>query len=285
MSLAIFPQLKPRLHSTVKFHYLPQFRNKPILYLSNSFSNSSTSQKILPIVTRANLNNRKTSGRVYPIRKQFIFEAYAYLFTQNQVCIFFRHENLTPKEWNSIRGQLAKLSADDVNNESKVQVQVLRTRMIGPVLKNLNTQSKIGPDVLKSLSPHLKGNLVCLSQRVFQPSRIQSAMKILSKHASVPTKAQIDQMSIRKPNQPTIVIDRLPFVMGIIDDHVQAEKARVEELSRLPTLESLRQQILGLISNTGARMIGTLNLGRGNLVVRTVDGYRATLEKQEHSGT
>lgn len=278
--MSIVPQLKSRLISINPLSTTPHLRNirpsRPI----NLFSTTSITPITLP-KSRAIPNHRKTSGRTYPIRKQFIFESYLHLFTNHKVNLFFRHENLTPKEWNSIRGQLMKLSNEDLHTKHKLKLQVIRTKMISPVLKSLTHQSKLHPTFLKSFSSHLHGTLVCLSQDEFHPSRIQSALKILSTHASIPTQSQIDQLSKLKSNQTPIIIDRLPFVIGIIEDKVESEKSKVEELSRLPSLDGLRQQILGLISSAGSRVVGTLNRARGEMLVRTVDGYRATLEKEE----
>lgn len=93
------------------------------------------------------------------------------------------------------------------------------------------------------------------------------------------------QMAMRKANQPPIVIDRLPFVMGMVDQKVQTNRGEVELLSQLPSLDTLRQMIVGLVASAGTRIVGTLNLARGRSMIRTVDGYRATLEKEERGRT
>ncbi|EGG07657.1 uncharacterized protein MELLADRAFT_35374 [Melampsora larici-populina 98AG31] len=282
--MPFIPQLKPNLLPIKTLSTHPPLQNIQRPTQPTHLFSTTSINPIKLVKTRAIPNNRKTSGRTYPIRKQFIFENYRNLFTKHKLNLFFRHQNLTPKEWNSIRGELSKLSnqQDTQSNPSKLKLQVIRTRMISPVLKSLTKDSKTNnPSLLKSFSSHLNGNLVCLSQDEFNPTIIQSALKILSKHASIPTQSQINQISKLKSNQTSIVIDRLPFVIGIIEDKVETEKSRVEELSRLPSLDVLRQQILALISSPGSRVVGTLNQARGEVVVRTVDGYRATLEKQE----
>ncbi|KAH9815884.1 hypothetical protein DFH28DRAFT_967209 [Melampsora americana] len=298
--MSFIPQLKSRLNS-IKTHSIPS--NLSIHLPSNPIQHFSTHEinLIKHSKHRVNLNQPKKNERKYPIRKQFIFENYIHLFTQNKVNLFFKHEDLTTKEWNSIRGEFLKSSFNHSNQNqnqhqnqhqtlkrnSNLKLQFMRTKMILPVLKSLTHQSKLNPILIKRFSTKLNGNLICLSQTEFDPFKLHSALKILTKFGSIPTQVQINQISIQKSNQSLKKIDRLPFVLGIIEDQVEVEKSRIEELSRLPTLDILRQQILALIGTSASRLVGTLDQARGKVIVRTVDGYRATLEKQEneHPGT
>ncbi|MBW0486206.1 hypothetical protein O181_025921 [Austropuccinia psidii MF-1] len=225
--------------------------------------------------------------RVYPIRKRFLFESYFDLLTRNKVFLLFRHDSLTPAEWNSIRRQLAKLSSSSSPIQKTpnhpIRVQVLRTKLILPVLKTLLKQNQIDIQTFNSISAHLNGPLVSVTQSIFShPSLISKTLQIIDQHASIPTKSQlnlIQQHMKMKPNEPFIV-DRLPFVIGLIDNSIVVDKPSLQRIGALPSLEALQQQILGSITSLASRLVSHLHLARGQSIVKTVDGFRLTLEKE-----
>ncbi|POW15080.1 hypothetical protein PSHT_07237 [Puccinia striiformis] len=177
----------------------------------------------------------KKPTRSYPIRKQFIFESYLDLFTTNKVCLLFKHQGLTAREWNSIRGKIKNLSSksqdtssipfgefkfepikDDTPTKIVPRLQVLRTKMILPVLKTLLKQSKIKRETVNSLiytqeflnqTPsskserpksesaaekkqakkamnNLTGSVFSLSQTDFDPAQIKQVLEIIGAHAN-----------------------------------------------------------------------------------------------------
>lgn len=236
-----------------------------------------------PSSTRAQPpKSQASSPRVYPARKQFIYESYLHLFTQHQVCLLFRHDSLTPKEWNYLRGQLAKLSQNEAPEicNTHTRIEVLRTKMILPVLKHLLKEKKLNRGAYKAISSHLQGNLASITQPTIHPAKLRKAIEIISKQSAIPSKAQITQLATVKASDDPVIIDRLPFVVGLIDGRAYSIKAQLEEISRLPDLKTLQHQIVGLIGNVGHQLVANLDVARGRTLVGTLDGYRAYLDSQ-----
>ncbi|KAF8600634.1 hypothetical protein BDV93DRAFT_415152, partial [Ceratobasidium sp. AG-I] len=67
-------------------------------------------------------------------------------------------------------------------------------------------------------------------------------------------------------------------VIGAYVDGRVLQPAGIQNLSTLPTLDTLRAQIVGLLSAPAAQLAGVLDQARGGRLSRTLDGLRASLE-------
>ncbi|KAI8445158.1 hypothetical protein BY996DRAFT_6531653 [Phakopsora pachyrhizi] len=242
-----------------------QLQIKP---LTSSSSSSNPDKKSVELRT-------KKLKRVYPIRKQYIYESYFDLFSERKVIILFRHQDLKTNQWNSIRSQLKSLSLNSTEIDprpdqldNKVEIQFLRTRMISPVLKEIikhrkssdtHTSSSSTVDFFYKLldcnSQHLKGNLTSLTSSDFNPS-------IISEES-----------------------ERLPFLIGIIDqkeifdERVRLEKRLNEFKGLKDPLNEMRNQILGSLFGLFNGLTKTLENGSGKRLINTLNGFKNDLEK------
>ncbi|OAV98298.1 hypothetical protein PTTG_00343 [Puccinia triticina 1-1 BBBD Race 1] len=272
-------------------------------------------------------------ARSYPIRKQFIFESYLDLFTTNQVCLLFRHEGLTCREWNSIRGKVKNLSSssstidptpipfgefkfepsvdDPLRSKSAPRIQVLRTKMILPVLKSLLKQSKIRRQTYDSLiysagSPkpptsnpaskslsaaedkkkqmkekkNLTGSLFSISQADFDPSQIKQVLQIIAAHGPDPSQQQEAPKKPAGTHDPNLSKEKIKFLIGFIDRSICKDTSDLQRFSNLNSLDNSRSQIIGIISRFSSDLLFNLNQARASQLVHTLKGFQKTLEDQ-----
>ncbi|KAA1087411.1 hypothetical protein PGT21_030884 [Puccinia graminis f. sp. tritici] len=293
---------------------------------------SRRSSKNNSIATNNNNNNKP--ARTYPIRKQFIFESYIDLFTSNQLCLLFRHQGLTSREWNSIRGKIKNLSSttssssskettgipfgeykfdpQELKNESLPRLQVLRTKMIVPVLKSLLKQSMIRRETYDSIiysagspspkvssdptgsqsgSPNkdekkrqkkekknLNGSLFSLSQADFNPTQLKQVLQIIAAHAPDPIQSATKKSSQSDPTQQGT--EKIKFLIGFVDASICKDAADLDRFSSLNSLDTSRSQIISIISRFGSDLLSTLNQARASQLVHTLKGFHKTLEDQ-----
>ncbi|KNF05540.1 hypothetical protein PSTG_01351 [Puccinia striiformis f. sp. tritici PST-78] len=270
----------------------------------------------------------KKPTRSYPIRKQFIFESYLDLFTTNKVCLLFKHQGLTAREWNSIRGKIKNLSSksqdtssipfgefkfepikDDTPTKIVPRLQVLRTKMILPVLKTLLKQSKIKRETVNSLiytqeflnqTPsskserpksesaaekkqakkamnNLTGSVFSLSQTDFDPAQIKQVLEIIGAHAN-----SKQALSTVKKQGEDSQSEKIKFLIGYIDRSICKDHTDLQRFSNLDSLDSSRSQIISIISRFSSDLLLNLNLARASQLVNTLKGFQKTLEDDQN---
>lgn len=225
----------------------------------------------------------RSSPRRYPLRKRFLFEAYSHMFRANEVLLLFKHDSLTPKEWNAVRAGLMKVAAKDpkaAEGKHKVKIEVLRTGLLPPVVRKLPF-----PSTSKRLiSPHLNGPLLALTQSSLSPPILAKSLDVLAKHSVLPSAAQTALIATRKKSDPPLNVDRLPFVLALVNGQ-PVDKTSLDRIKKLPSLDQLRGQIVGLVGMTAGRLAGTLSQAAGGKLLRTVEGYRIGLEKAQEGAS
>ncbi|KNZ48184.1 uncharacterized protein VP01_584g3 [Puccinia sorghi] len=277
------------------------FSSSPVARsIARNYQKPSTIQK-------NSFQSHKKQTRSYPIRKQFIFESYLHLLTNNQSCLLFRHQNLSSQEWNSIRGKIKQIPAHHTTPQPPPQLQVLRTRMLLPVLKNLLKQSRISRHTYDSFlyaqehhhsQPksnnkkklnNLTGSLVALSQTHFHPAQLKQALQIISPHITTTTTTtditqQQQQQSLSKKTQqqdqqPTP--EKIQFLVGFIDSSICTNHHHLHRFSTLNSLQTSHSQILSLINQYSQNLLATLNLARASQLLLTLKGFQQTLLDQQ----
>ncbi|PLW08795.1 hypothetical protein PCANC_26032 [Puccinia coronata f. sp. avenae] len=283
---------------------------------------------------------RKPGSRTYPLRKQFIFESYLHLFTANHVCLLFRHQDLTCAEWNSIRGKIKNLAVDKSQSsppDSSVpfaqftfkpdslhastipppKIEVLRTKMILPVLKSLLKQSMISRKTYDALiypprppvkpsSPssaldtataprsekrkkekqvqqkNLTGSLFALSQAEFNPGQIKQVLEIINTHLakSSPSETAPSKKEGSSETQNDNQKKKIQFLVGFIHQSICKDDHDLKQFSNLNSLQTSRSQIVSLIGRFGSDLLFNLNLARASQLLTTLTGFQKTLQDQ-----
>ncbi|EJU03579.1 hypothetical protein DACRYDRAFT_64527 [Dacryopinax primogenitus] len=112
----------------------------------------------------------------------------------------------------------------------------------------------------------LKGPVAALAYPVLDPPALAKLLRVLDR--AVPKSSE----EKRKP--------RLQILAALVEGQVMSEPV-LRETAKLPTLETLRAQIVGLLSAPAAQTAGVLDAARGGRTVGLLESYRKGLEEGE----
>ena len=139
------------------------------------------------------------------------------------------------------------------------------------------------------------GGLAVLSFPHFNPPQLDAVLRILSR--SVPPRKEKTPEELaqaakeaadafvpgRRPKRqrPTPTPD-LRIVGALIEGRVFAPEG-VQHVAKLPTLDILREQLVGLISAPSAQLAAVLSQASGGKLARTLEGLKKTLEESQET--
>lgn len=142
------------------------------------------------------------------------------------------------------------------------------------------------------------GNFAVLSLPSFDPPLLAALLRAMEK--SVPprppkTEEEIKRVQAEKnadPENPGRRVKRrrplltpdLKLVGAFIEGKVFLPPG-VTDASKLPTLDTLRAQIVGLLSQPGMQIAALLNEAGGAKLARTLEGLKKSMEEEEAGGT
>jgi len=76
-----------------------------------------------------------------------------------------------------------------------------------------------------------------------------------------------------------ILVPELKVVGALLEGKVFTREG-VDEVGKLPTLQTLREQLVGLISSPGMQLAAVLSEAGGGRLARTLEGLKKGLEEQ-----
>ncbi|KAK4053573.1 hypothetical protein OIO90_003810 [Microbotryomycetes sp. JL221] len=227
--------------------------------------------------------------RPLPLRKQILYKQHQDLLTTNKVVLFLRPTEFSAHEWRELRAELGAVATpsnpstthdDNDTNAQKLKLTVLRPGLLPALLRDPAMESKFDPSLL---SQHLRGPLAVLTTSELHPPTLKKVLTILNKYSSAPSRnaPPVDPKATAKSkdaNKP----QRLPLLSSLF--HMQsASPSRTTTVSKMPSLDVLRSQIVGLLSMPGARITGILGQ-RATEVSRTLQGFKQGLQDAQSQG-
>lgn len=248
---------------------------------------------------------KKKGPRRYGERKTFMVNQYTRLFESSTTSplIFFHHVDFSVP-------RLIQLRKDIANAAAKVATPSLSTLTPGPTSEPLpapkftivstnffgvalRDRSPMDAATVKSMADLVEGGLAVLSFPNFNPPQLDAVLRILAR--TVPprkpkTPEQLAQEAKdaadafvpgRRPKRqrPTPVPD-LKVVGALIEGRV-FKAADVQSVAKLPSLDILRAQIVGLLSAPSAQLAAVLSEASGGKLARTLEGLKKSLEEQQ----
>lgn len=168
---------------------------------------------------------------------------------------------------------------------------VIRSSIFGAALRDF---PNINLDEVEQMVRNVKGGYAVLSLPVLDPPYLNAILRAL--HRSVPprppkTQAEIDKEEEEKKADPSTPGRRMKRVkptlvpelkvMGALIEGKVLLPERVQDVAKMPTLETLRGQIVGLLSSPSAQLAGVLSEASGGKLARTLAGLQKALENTE----
>ncbi|GJN93986.1 hypothetical protein Rhopal_007049-T1 [Rhodotorula paludigena] len=232
--------------------------------------------------------------RPLPARKQLLYAHHAHLLQASPLVLFLRPGEFSAHEWRQIRAQLAAVpppppspaphaststapapapAPTPAPADDGLRLTVLRPGLLPALLRDAESRLS-GLDLAHLAQPsHLEGPLAVLTASSLHPPTLARVLALVRAFSRAP-----------KPNAPPPApgapVDERLAVLSALVERQAADPERTVAVSKLPPLDVLRAQIVGLVSQPGSRITGVLAARAGD-VARTLEGFKVGLEQQQ----
>ncbi|GAA5915269.1 uncharacterized protein JCM6883_002379 [Sporobolomyces salmoneus] len=212
--------------------------------------------------------------RPLPARKQVLYSSTQHLLTSNDLVLFLRPGDFSAQEWRSLRSQIASISQSGGDNSS-TKLTLLRPGLLPALLRSSSTSSASASSLdlsHLSQSSHLTGPLAVLTCSTLSPPLLSKLLSLVSKISKTPA----PNSPPPPPNSPPV--ERLSVLSSILEKRVAKTQEETVKVGKLPELDVLRSQLVGLLGMPASRIVGVVG-ARAREVGRTVEGFKEGLKE------
>jgi ribosomal protein L10 len=281
---------------------------------STSSRVASASTRALPFVqSRAyavsvkpsTLYDGKPVPRRYGQRKTHLYDAYTRLLqtSHDTPLVFLQHTNFSAQRLVKLRRDLAvaterhaKTTGTPAEAVAPPSITVLRNAIFGVALRDF---APIDTKKSEDIAHLLSGGLAVLSLPSLDPPQLQALLRALER--SVPPVKQLtpEQREVeRKAKAEAAAKAAIPGrrakrvreeqtpelrLMGAFIEGKVFTTEGVKDVSKLPNLDTLRAQLVGLLSAPAAQLAAVLSQASGGQLARTLEGFKKALEEEGQS--
>ncbi|KAF7303069.1 hypothetical protein MKEN_01270400 [Mycena kentingensis (nom. inval.)] len=165
----------------------------------------------------------------------------------------------------------------------------IRSGIFGAALR---AHPRINNAQVEEMVREVKGSLAVLSLGSLDPPEIKAILRTFER--TVPprkpkTPDELKKIEEEKKADPANPGRRMKRARQVVDPELRVLGAvyggqvmlasRVKEVSEMPPLQTLREQIVGLLSGPGAQLAATLSEASGGKLARTLEGLKKALEE------
>lgn len=250
---------------------------------------------------------KKVVPRIYPERKRFKVHEYTRLLDtgKEHPLVFFKHTDFSVPRLIQLRKDIVAAALRHAPKPAPAptslagpapvtqppplpQLSIVSTAFFGVALRNYQ---RMDADSVKAIAGMVDGGLAVLSFPELNPPQLNAILTTLARAVPprVPkTEAQLEQerkdaadayVPGRRPKgQKPPPVPELKVVGAIIEGKFYGTSA-VQDVAKLPTLDTLRAQIVGLLSAPGAQLAAVLSEASGGKLARTLEGLKKSLEE------
>ncbi|KAF8963946.1 hypothetical protein BDZ97DRAFT_1818703 [Flammula alnicola] len=252
----------------------------------------------------------KKMPRVFKDKKAFQYNWYSRILQANTTSpiLILYHDDFTAQRLKKLRSDIAlaalkvrpSLSSPGpsplpatADAAPQPTLTVVRTSIFGAALRDL-------PDInlveVEQMLNNQSGRFAVLTLPSLHPPQLSAILRAMDR--SVPPKPPKTEQEIQQaleeknadPEQPgrrmkRVRQTRIPEMklMGAIIENRVFLPQNVQDVSKLPSLDTLRAQIVGLLSAPAAQLAAVLGEASGGRLARTLEGLKKGLEGPEGS--
>ena len=241
----------------------------------------------------------RTTPRVFKDKKAFQYNWYTRILKSNTSTplLILHHDDFTAQRLKKLRSDIVvasqkaqpSLSGPSPLTASQPTLTVIRTSIFGAALRDL--QSINLADIERMIN-NQSGRFAVLSLPSLHPPQLNAILRAMDR--SVPPKPPKTAQELKHeqeeknadPAQPgrrmkRVRQTRIPElkVMGAIIENRVFLPENVQAVSKLPTLDTLRAQIVGLVSAPAAQLAAIMSEASGGKLARTLEGFKKGLEE------
>ncbi|WVQ98921.1 hypothetical protein IAU59_006052 [Kwoniella sp. CBS 9459] len=246
-------------------------------------NNASTSYSNAVSIPERFLQLANNPQRVYTPRKTFLWNYYDHLLTRSEFVLIFEHGNISAAEWNKIRRSLKAIPTPvkpfDVNNaagtgaEAGAGSSAVRANIEKASLNVVRTGvfSALAGSSKSPIAPHLTGQRAILTCPSLSPTYISKILTTLTRSLK-----SLKRENVTDEKQPM-----LKLVAGMLEGKKVLSEGELVEFGKLPELDTLRAQVVGLLESQSRSLVGVLGQAAGGSLVRTLQGLENDLKEKQ----
>ncbi|CEL54373.1 hypothetical protein RSOLAG1IB_07023 [Rhizoctonia solani AG-1 IB] len=204
-------------------------------------------------------------NRIYTPRKTALHSEYSNTIQNSPFFVILGHQNFSVAKFTTLRKDLAKLkpSKGAPEDQPPAKLSVIRHAIFGAAVKSVQPQAA-------ELISSIQGPAAILAFPSLDPPQLKSVLRVIER--AVPKS---------RPGGPAGEVRPVLHVIGAYAEGRVFQATGIQNLSTLPTLDTLRAQLVGLLSAPAAQLAGVLDQARGGRLSRTLEGLKASLEENE----
>lgn len=251
----------------------------------------------------------KDEQRVFDERKTYLYNQFTNLLSRStsQPLIFLQHKNFRAQGMVKLRREVTasvlpkNTALSALSNppppETLPQLNVIRTSIFGVALRE---HAPLDRPTIESIARTAgSGGLAMLSLPSLDPPQLSAVLKALERAVPRPKKSDSDEGKGKgksagdddghtpgrkvKRQRPQLTPE-LVLLGALIEGRVFGVEG-VRDVAKLPTLETLHAQIVGLLSSPAAQLAMVLGEASGGQLARTLEGLKKGLEEGQTDKT
>jgi ribosomal protein L10 len=243
----------------------------------------------------------KSVPRRYPEKKAILYHRFMKLLdtTSSSILIFLLHKDFTAQRLSKLRKDIiiasghvapSSLTATSVSLHPPIYptLTILQTSVFGAALRDFTS---VDASASQQIAEAVKGPLAVLSLPQLDPPQLSAVLRALDR--GVPprkpkTEAELEKERREKAADPATPGRRVKKARPVLQPELKVVGALVEkklftmeglhDVSKLPTLGSLRSQIVGLLSSPSNQLAAVLSEASGGKLSRTLAGLMKSFE-------
>ncbi|KAI5120785.1 hypothetical protein M0805_002412 [Coniferiporia weirii] len=242
----------------------------------------------------------KAETRVFDERKTYLYNQFTSLLgrASSEPLLFIQHKNFKASGMIKLRREIVSaampkktvLSLLDIppSADTLPQLNVIRTSIFGVALRHYAPLDERATSEIAKMASG--GSLAVLSLPSLDPPALHAVLRALER--SVPKKKKDDGQAKNKSlddegrvpgrklkRQRPILDPELELLGALIEGRVFGVE-KVKDVAKLPTLDTLRAQIVGLLSSPAVQLAMVLGEASGGKLARTLEGLKKGLEEE-----
>ncbi|KAF8316100.1 hypothetical protein DL93DRAFT_2111613 [Clavulina sp. PMI_390] len=235
---------------------------------------------------------RKPS-RVYGDRKSHLHAQYANLLHSNDVLLLVRYDNVKVNALNKLRRDIAAAASKaakasssskgllnpaptaNASSSSSPPPPAAAVTFIRPGVFTASLRTRFDEATVQRAAKTLRGSYALISARELNPPLLASLIRVIDPRRGPVNPDDIEDAPPKVKAPPSIRL-----VAGVVEDRFFLTED-VVGVSKLPTLQTLHAQIVGLLSAPAAKLSQVLGAAAGGSLLRTLQGYEKGLQEEQ----
>ncbi|KAG6336229.1 hypothetical protein ID866_2848 [Astraeus odoratus] len=248
----------------------------------------------------------KAEPRRYGERKTFLYNQYSRMLSaSNQAPILLlQHKDFDARKLQLLRREIevanAKfgppLTSPTPSAVSTVspKLTIIRTSIFGVALRDF---VPLDAQATEQVAKLVQGGLAVLTLPSLNPPQLNAIIRAIDR--VVPRKKAVQENAVQGKKGKDGDVDFIPGrpqprikpqltpelkVMGALIEGRVFTASGVQDVAKLPTLDNLRAQIVGLLSSPAMQLAAILSEASGGRLARTLEGLKKGLEEGQNAG-